>query len=93
MEESQTRAEVSAKRSRWLRSLAIVLLLLGVFFRFYHLDEKVFWLDEARTSLRMSGHTKTEFLQEVYTEKVIDLQTLQQYQRPNNTRWADCGDR
>ena len=91
MEEIQARSDVSSGRSlsRWLRYLAIGLLILGIFFRFYHLDGKVFWLDEARTSLRMSGHTKTEFLQEVYTGKVIDLQTLQQYQRPDDTSWGD----
>ncbi len=90
VEDSQIRAEFPSKRSsRWLRYSAIALLILGIFFRFYSLDEKVFWLDEARTSLRMSGHTKTEFLQEVYTGKVIDLETLQQYQRPDNTSWGD----
>jgi uncharacterized membrane protein len=91
MEEIQTRLDVDSKRSlpRGLRYAAIALLILGIFFRFYQLDNKVFWLDEARTSLRMSGHTKTEFLQEVYTGKVIDLQALQQYQRPDNTSWAE----
>ncbi|MBD3881560.1 DUF2723 domain-containing protein [Phormidium tenue FACHB-886] len=88
IQKSQT---VTPTRSlpRWLRYSVVLLLILGVFFRFYNLDEKVFWLDEARTSLRMSGHTKTEFLQEAYTGKIIDLETLQQYQRPDDTRWAD----
>ena len=88
-ENSQTSVAGSPKRDRWLRYSAIALLVLGIFFRFYNLDEKVFWLDEARTSLRMSGHTKTEFLQEVYTGKVIDREILQQYQRPDNTSWGE----
>ncbi|HEY9629897.1 MAG TPA: glycosyltransferase family 39 protein [Coleofasciculaceae cyanobacterium] len=74
---------------QWLRAGAIALLILGIFFRFYQLDEKVYWLDEARTSLRMSGHTKAEFIQEVYTGQVISLDTLQQYQRPGEAIWGD----
>ena len=89
IEKSQTSVAVAPNQVRWLRYLAIALLILGIFFRFYSLDEKVFWLDEARTSLRMSGHTKMEFLQEVYTGKVIDLETLQQYQRPDHTSWGE----
>jgi uncharacterized membrane protein len=72
-----------------LRSVAIALLILGTFFRFYHLDEKVYWLDEARTSLRMSGHTKTEFIQATYKGEAIGLDTLQQYQRPGEADWGD----
>ncbi|MBW4659898.1 MAG: glycosyltransferase family 39 protein [Drouetiella hepatica Uher 2000/2452] len=76
-----------------LKYIAIALLILGTFFRFYHLDEKVYWLDEARTSLRMSGHTKTEFIQTVYQDgsqgRAIGLDELQQFQRPGEASWGD----
>ena len=75
------------------RYLAIALLILGTFFRFYHLDEKVYWLDEARTSLRMSGHTRTEFIQTIYrdgsTGEAIGLDDLQKFQRPGEASWGD----
>jgi uncharacterized membrane protein len=74
---------------RWLRVGAIALLLIGIFFRFYHLDRKVYWLDEARTSLRMSGYTQTELVQEVFTGKVVSAATLQTYQRPTEKNWGD----
>jgi uncharacterized membrane protein len=74
---------------RWLQLCTIVLLILGIGFRFYNLDRKVYWLDEARTSLRMSGHTQTELVQELYTGKVITAAQLQSFQRPGEKTWGD----
>jgi uncharacterized membrane protein len=74
---------------RWLQLCAIALLILGIGFRFYNLDRKVYWLDEARTSLRMSGHTQTELVQELYTGKVITASQLQSFQRPGEKTWGD----
>jgi uncharacterized membrane protein len=66
----------------WLRFLVIVLLLLGLYFRFVNLDRKVYWCDETFTSLRISGYTAEEFVQHVFNRKVIDVESLQKYQRP-----------
>jgi uncharacterized membrane protein len=74
---------------RWLQICAIALLILGIGFRFYNLDRKVYWLDEARTSLRMSGHTQTELVQELYTGKVLQAKQLQSFQRPGEKTWSD----
>jgi uncharacterized membrane protein len=74
---------------RWLQVCAIALLILGICFRFYNLDRKVYWLDEARTSLRMSGHTQSELVQELYTGKVIQANQLQAFQRPGEKTWSD----
>jgi uncharacterized membrane protein len=60
----------------------IVLLVLGVFFRFYNLDCKVYWVDETHTSLRISGYKKGELAEKVFTGKVVELDTLHTYQRP-----------
>ena len=70
-------------RSAWWRYGAIALLLLGIALRLYHLDYKVYWLDEAYTSLRLSGHTRAEFEQTVFTGDVVDWATLQRYQHPS----------
>jgi uncharacterized membrane protein len=74
---------------RWLQITTIALLLLGIWFRFYNLDRKVYWLDEARTSLRMSGYTQTELVQEVFTGDLVTAATLQTYQRPVEKSWGD----
>ncbi|MBL1178996.1 glycosyltransferase family 39 protein [Pantanalinema sp. GBBB05] len=69
---------------RRLRSLLLVILAIGIGFRFFHLDHKVYWYDETQTSLRISGHIKTEFVEEVFNGRVISVgELLQQYQYPN----------
>lgn len=66
-----------------LRFSLIVLLVLGIFFRFVNLDRKVYWHDEAYTSLRISGYTAEEVNQNVFNGQVIGIEDLQKYQRPN----------
>lgn len=73
----------------WLRYGVIGLVVLGIFFRIVNLDQKVYWTDEALTSLRSSGHTKTEFVREVFTGTVVSPDTIQRYQRPETRHgWA-----
>lgn len=75
---------------RWLRYVLLLLLLLGIVFRFYHLDYKVYWVDEAHTSLRMSGHTKTELEQDLFSRDTVSVEALQQYQQLSPDRgWDD----
>lgn len=67
-----------------LRSLLLVLLAIGIGWRFFHLDHKVYWYDETQTSLRISGHVKTELVEDVFNGRVISVgELLQQYQYPN----------
>ncbi|MBD1933928.1 MULTISPECIES: glycosyltransferase family 39 protein [Cyanophyceae] len=66
-----------------LRFLIIILLILGVFFRFSNLDKKVYWRDEAMTSLQISGYTKEEVVREAFTGNVIGIEDLQKYVQIN----------
>ncbi len=70
----------------WLRFLIIILLILGIFFRFAYLDRKVYSHDEAYTSLRISGYTKTEFVQQVFNGHVFAVGDIQKYQQPNSEK-------
>ena len=45
-----------------LLAIALVSLALGIGFRFYHLDRKVYWGDEVYSSLRMFGDTEAELV-------------------------------
>jgi uncharacterized membrane protein len=69
-----------------LRFLIIILLILGIFFRFAYLDRKVYSHDEAYTSLRVSGYTKTEFVQQVFNGRVFAAGNIQKYQQPNSEK-------
>ena len=63
------------------RSLVILLLLLGLFFRVANLDRKVYWVDEVATSIRIAGYTKTEIISEVASGKLLHPQDLLNYQK------------
>jgi len=67
----------------WLRFLILTLLVLGLFFRLGNLDRKVYWFDETYTSLRTSGFTEFEVIQNLSNTGIIDRETLQKYQHPN----------
>ncbi|WP_229415506.1 glycosyltransferase family 39 protein [Moorena bouillonii] len=70
--------------SIWFRNLLIIVIVLGVVFRFYNLDRKVYWYDETMTSLRISGHTRTELVEEIFDGQIISVQNLlKYYQFPN----------
>jgi uncharacterized membrane protein len=69
-----------------LRFFFIVVLILGVFFRFVNLDQKVFWGDETLSSYRIAGYTADEILQGVYTGREIGVEELLNYQRLNPNR-------
>jgi uncharacterized membrane protein len=70
-----------------IQTWVAILIVLGIFFRFYNLDYKVYWFDETQTSLRISGHTRRQMLETVYDGKVRTVESLlEQYQYPNDDR-------
>ncbi|MBD2506381.1 glycosyltransferase family 39 protein [Nostoc muscorum FACHB-395] len=80
-----------SKPPTWLKILVISLMGLGIFFRFTHLGQKVYWYDEFATSLAISGHTLAEVKQEVFRNwsndgGVIPIITLDKYQHINPDR-------
>lgn len=83
--------DITTQRSRWLRTVVITLLVLGVFFRGYNLDRKVFWYDETMTLLRVSGNTNETILQEAYDTQPTSVDALfATYQYPNAAHsWDD----
>lgn len=71
---------------RILQWLLMILLGLGIFFRFTHLDGKVYWFDEVFTSLRASGYTEAEVVQHFRGSEVASITELQKYQHPDPNR-------
>lgn len=67
----------------WLKFFIVTLLVLGLFFRFVNLDRKVYWGDEAATSLRISGYTEREIRQQAFNGEIRSIEALQKYQRLN----------
>jgi uncharacterized membrane protein len=73
------------KHSPW-KFCFVILLLFGIFFRFYHLDHKTYWHDETYTSLRISGYTASEVSEKIYNNKIISVAALQHYLHPNSDK-------
>ncbi|MEH2315604.1 glycosyltransferase family 39 protein [Nostoc sp.] len=68
----------------WLKILVIILIELGIFFRFAHLGQKTYCCDESWTSVAISGHTVAELKQEVSNHQgTIPITTFDKYQYIN----------
>ena len=64
----------------WLHFLIIILLVLGIFFRFVNLDRKVYWHDEIATTFKISGYTDYKG---AFNSQIITISDLRKYQRPD----------
>ena len=82
---NQLRDRTFEKLNGW-KFLIILLLTIGVFLRFAHLDEKVYSADEVRSILRLSGYTSQEFIDKTYKGDIISLEEIQKYQKPNSEK-------
>lgn len=76
---------VSPSFWKFVKFAAICLLTLGVLFRFANLDLKPYWLDEAFTSLRLTGYTNAEVIQQL-ENRILTIKDIKKYQQPNSDR-------
>ncbi len=72
---------IDRTNGRWLLSLLAIAILLGIGFRFFELDRKLYWHDEAYTSLRVAGFTRQEIDDELFQNRIVPAPELQKYQR------------
>ncbi|WP_341730437.1 glycosyltransferase family 39 protein [Microcoleus sp. EPA2] len=72
---------VDRTNSRWLLGLLAIAILLGIGFRGFELDRKLYWHDEAYTSLRAAGFTRQEIDDELFQNRIVPAPELQKYQR------------
>jgi uncharacterized membrane protein len=72
-------------RKGW-QLLCITLLILGIFFRFTNLGKKVYWHDEVLTSLRVSGYSRSELVNELFVGREVGVAELQAFQHLNPKR-------
>ncbi len=64
-----------------LHALLIGLLIVGIVFRFVNLNHKVYWHDEAYTSLRAAGYTRQAIDQTLFQNHVLSAASLQRFQQ------------
>jgi len=72
---------------RWLTSVLIGLIVIGVVFRFVNLNHKVYWHDEVYTTMRAAGYTRGEIDDALFQDVEIPAIALQKYQqiKPGST--------
>ena len=64
------------------RLFILVVLILGIVFRFFNLDYKVYWFDEVYSTTRTAGFAIQEIEQAIFCNQIIAASELQTYQRP-----------
>lgn len=69
-----------------LQFLLLVILIIGIYFRFLNIEQKVYWPDETFTSLRIAGYTENEVVEHLYNGELIKLEDLQKYQHLNSEK-------
>ncbi len=70
----------------WLRILIVIILILGIGFRFINIDRKVYWYDETITSLRIAGYTWGELRDRLDEAGIISRKNLQEYLSINSDK-------
>lgn len=70
----------------WQQHIMLVvvatLLLLGIAARCVDLGEKVYWVDEVHTSLRISGYTRADVAEQVFDGRLRTAESLRRYLSP-----------
>jgi uncharacterized membrane protein len=66
----------------WLKILIILVLALGIVFRFVYLEQKPYWGDESLTSQRIAGYSKEEIQQILLRGEALSVDEVLKYQRP-----------
>ncbi|HLO47266.1 MAG TPA: glycosyltransferase family 39 protein [Kamptonema sp.] len=61
--------------------LLAIAIIIGVSFRGFQLERKVYWHDEVYTSMRAAGYTRQEIDRELFQNRFIAAPELQKYQK------------
>ena len=77
-ESSQPRSH-SPQQLRWMRWIAIALVVLALCFRLTGLDRKVYWHDEAYTSLVITAHPGKYFREDLFQNRLVTASDLLAY--------------
>jgi uncharacterized membrane protein len=64
----------------------ITVVLLGIFFRWTNLSDKVFWVDEVATAVRVSGYTIAEVTSNLLQQDLVERDSLLFYQTVTSER-------
>lgn len=73
-----------------LKILICFLLAIGIFFRCYNIDSKIYWHDEVYTSIRTAGYNGQEIVSKAFNGEIINPRDLVKYQSLSAEKtWGD----
>lgn len=76
---------------RWkiaLKIALVVVIALGIFFRFFNIEKKVYWHDETINSTRVAGYSITEIRDDLPKDMPFSVSVLSKYQYPSADKSA-----
>ena len=82
---TKTEIQTTKKQPKWLVFFVIIVITLGAIFRFTNLALKPYWHDEIYTSLRISGYTSGEVVEQIYN-RIIGSKDILRYQCPSQDK-------
>ncbi len=80
-EQSTSETQASRGTPVWLVILVIASVAIGIGFRFYHLDFKIYWHDETWTSVHVGGHRLEDVIRVGFAGKKGSFADLMNFQR------------
>jgi uncharacterized membrane protein len=69
-------------QNRALTGLLVVAIAVGIGFRCFNLEQKIYWHDEVYTTMRAAGFTRYNIDQEIFQNQIFTAADLQKFQRP-----------
>ena len=69
----------SSSLGNGLKLLLLMAILCGMFFRFWQIEPKVYWIDEVHTSLRSVGYSRSEFVEQVPRDRPLSINEFHQF--------------
>ena len=72
--------------TNWFCIFLIIIIILGVIIRCINIDNRVYWGDEIVTSLRISGYSYAEGIQNLTNKSTLSISDLMVYQQPNSIK-------
>lgn len=64
----------------------LAVVVVGLILRFWHLGQRVYWMDEVATSLRVAGYGFREMAATLYRNQIFSPDTILQFLDPNPQR-------
>lgn len=75
------KANINYTKTNWLLILLVIILTLGVVFRWANIDKKIYWHDESYTTIRTTGYQAKEIADTIFQNRLLSTTELGKFQQ------------